>query len=111
VAISQTRKRGSRGDKLKSCLLAATILAITTLPVLASSGTWQPYLPLIHRVIETHDPEQRLQIVLAAGEDVYRNRLKLTRGDQMEAREMQIRFLTHFGIDRRLAQVPKETEK
>jgi hypothetical protein len=30
---------------MRVCLLAATILAITTLPVLASSGNWKPYLP------------------------------------------------------------------
>ena len=49
MAISQTcapsGKSASRGAKLKSCLLGATILAITTLPVFALSGNWKPYLP------------------------------------------------------------------
>ena len=49
MAISQTcapsGKSAWRGAKLKSCLLAATILAITTLPVLAASGNWNQYLP------------------------------------------------------------------
>ena len=30
---------------MRAYLLAATILAMTTLPVLASSGDWKPYLP------------------------------------------------------------------
>jgi hypothetical protein len=31
---------------MRACPLAATILAITTLPVLAASGNWNPYLPV-----------------------------------------------------------------
>jgi len=33
---------------MRASLLAFTILAITSLPVLASSGDWKPYLPGNH---------------------------------------------------------------
>ena len=34
-----------RNNHESTYLLAATIIAMTTLPVLASSGDWKPYLP------------------------------------------------------------------
>ncbi|HKD38106.1 MAG TPA: hypothetical protein VKB78_14935, partial [Pirellulales bacterium] len=74
--------------------------------IAGSEGAMRRFLD---RVRETHDPVEKLKLILQATENVYQNELKRT-GDSLEARARANEFAGKMGVDATTAQI-KEIEK
>ncbi|HKD37728.1 MAG TPA: hypothetical protein VKB78_13040, partial [Pirellulales bacterium] len=74
--------------------------------IAGSEGAMRRFLD---RVRATHDPVEKLRLVLQATENVYQNELKKT-GDSLEARARANEFAGKLGVDATTAQI-KEIDK
>src|SRR5215470_3689620 len=74
--------------------------------IAGSEGAMRRFLD---RVRETHDPVEKLKLVIQATENVYQNELKKT-GDSLEARARANEFAGKLGVDATTAQI-KEIDK